>query len=106
MAKTVEDVTKALKLKAQAKSNTLTIKLGSKKHALPFEARLLTSDQYLFVHLPPAASIFKLAEDGLTTVTDPEEARQAQSSFRKQRASSGAKPKANIELPDELKNAL
>lgn len=106
MAKTVEDVTKALKLKAQSKNDILTIKLGSKKLTLPFEARLLSSDQYLFVHLPPAAAIFKFGEKGLEAVVDADEARQAQSSFRKQRFSSGVKAKAIMEIPEELKSAL
>ena len=104
MAKSVEEITKALKLKAQPKSQLLSIKQGTKKHTLPFESRLLISDQYIFVHVPPTAAIFKVTPGGLSPVIDSAEARVAQLSFRQSRTKS-AKREA-VEMPEDQKSAL
>ncbi len=106
MAKSVEETLKALKLKATAKENTLTIKVGAKKFALPYETRMLVSEEYAFIHVLPSAGIFKFQPDGLVEVTDSEEARKAQLSFRQSRKKSSPKKRAPVELPTELQDAL
>lgn len=108
MARTAEDITKALKLKATPKAKALTLKVGTKKVALPFEVRTLASTDYVFVHIPPAASILKVSGGSIEVVTDAAEAASAQASFRQSRKSTGTRKKAAapVELPGELKSAL
>ncbi len=106
MPKSVEEISKALKLKAQPKENLLTIRSGSKKMALPFETRILTSEEYIFVHVPPAAAIFKMTENGLVQVDSAEEAKTAQLSFRQTRKKTGGRKQVAPELPPELHAAL
>lgn len=106
MPKTIEDVTKALKLKADAKVNVLSLRIGLKKVTLPFEARLITNDKYAFVHIPPGAGVFHVTDEGLVPVASYEEAKAAQDSFRAPRKRSSREKAAVVEMPDELKSAL
>lgn len=108
MPKTVDAVTRALKLRATPKDRSLTLRMGVKKHMLPFEVRVLTSSDYLFVHVPPAAGIMKITKDGLVPVTSYDEAKQAQASFRQSRKGRGrvARAAAAVEMPAELATAL
>lgn len=105
MAKSVESISRALKLKAESKQGSLTLKLGAKKLALPFEVRCLSSSDYVFVHIPPAAGVMKFSPKGLALVESVEEAQAAASSFRQTRKRSGKKPE-KVALPPELASAL
>lgn len=104
MSKTVEDVVKGLKLKATPTHNVLSLRVGVKKFALPFEARTLVSDQYLFAHLPPTAAIFRITDNGLVPVEDAAEAIGAVKSLRprKQRTERAV----SVDMPDALAKAL
>jgi len=107
MSKNVEDVVKALKLKTNEKNGALTFKLGAKKYSLPFEVRYLSSEGYLFVHIPPAAEIFQISDGNTKIIENFEEAKAAQASFRAPRKSDRSNKKASsVELPAELKSAL
>ncbi len=105
MAKSLEKTKAGLKLRTSPKG-TLTLNLGrGKKYTLPFEARILQSDTYVFIHVPPSAEIFSIADKGFKVVTDAAEAEKAAGSFRRSRKSSGRSSKA-AEIPAELKAAL
>jgi hypothetical protein len=108
MAKSVDKVKLGLKLKAQAKDGALTLRLGTKKHTLPFEVRVLNSEEFVFVHIPPAAAIFKITPEGLSEVEDLAEAEKASASFRKPRRRTGGGGRAarGVEMPENLKSAL
>ncbi len=106
MAKTVEKTKASLKLRAQARNGALTLRLGVKKYVLPFEVRLLTSNEYVFVHVPPSAEIMKLTQDGLEVVTDARAAEEAAKSFRRSRKRSSGKSAAPVEMPTEVAAAL
>lgn len=106
MGKSVNTVTKALKLKANPKQQALTIRVGTKKYTLPFEVRTLNSDGFLFVHIPPAASIFKLSEGALVEVTSEADASAAQTSFRQRPKKKASRAPRAVEIPDELKALL
>lgn len=108
MTKTVDKVKFGLKLKAQPKEGALTLRLGTKKHTLPFEVRVLNSEEYVFVHIPPSAAIFKITQDGLTEVEDVKDAEVAAASFRKPRRRSGGGGRSSraVEMPENLKSAL
>jgi hypothetical protein len=60
MAKSVQKVKASLKLRTQAREGALSLKLGTKRYVLPFEVRLLTSNEFVFVHVPPTAEILKI----------------------------------------------
>lgn len=107
MAKTVDSIKRALKLRAEPKRNSLTLRMGVKKLPLPFEVRLITSGDYLFVHVPPSAELFKIDEDGLQPVQSVEEAQSATQSFRRggKRGKRGGRASAQ-EMPEQLMQAL
>jgi len=103
--KSAQDIAKGLKLKAEPRSEALTLRIGTKKLALPFEVRTLASNDYVFVHIPPSAGIMKITADGLVPVEKPDEAAAAAQSFR-QRRKRTTRTVAKATLPDELASAL
>ena len=106
MAKTVEKTKSALKLRTQARDGALTLRIGVKKYVLPFEVRLLTSNEYVFVHIPPCAEIMKIAKSGLEVVTDVATADEAAKSFRRGRKRTAGKASSKIEVPTDISAAL
>jgi len=106
MAKTVEKTKSALKLRTQARDGALTLRIGVKKYVLPFEVRLLTSNEYVFVHIPPCAEIMKIAKSGLEVVTDVATADEAAKSFRRGRKRPAGKASSKIEVPTDISAAL
>ena len=106
MAKTLQKVKSSLKLRTQEKSGALTLRLGVKKYVLPFEVRLLTSNDFVFVHVPPSAEIMKVVNGNLEVVTDVDTAEQAAKSFRRSRKRTTAKASKSVEMPVELASAL
>jgi hypothetical protein len=105
MAKSVQEIAKALKLKAEPREEALTLRLGTKKHVLPFEVRILTSNDYVFVHIPPSAGIMKITSNGLVPVVKADEANNAVQSFR-QRRKKTTRTTQKVAIPDELASAL
>ena len=65
MARSVEKIIFGLKLRTESKENVLSLRIGVKKYALPFEARLIKSNEYIFVHVPPSAELMKITRSGL-----------------------------------------
>ncbi len=108
MAKSIEKVKSALKLRTEPRHGVLTLRLGVKKHVLPFEVRMLSSEGYLFVHIPPSAEVLRLTDEGLQIVEDATEAEQAAQQFRKsrRRGGQGSRSKKSAEVPAELMAAL
>lgn len=105
MARSLDKIKFGLKLRTERHDNLLTFRIGVKKYVLPVEARILKSDDYLFLHIPPSAEIYKLAKEGLTVVKKSSEAEEAVKSFRKKRKKSTRTVK-KVEMPDELASAL
>jgi len=106
MAKSMNKIKAGLKLKTASRDGALSLKLGIKKHTLPYEVRLLQSENYVFVHVPPAAEVMKITKEGLVVVTDPTEAEAAVNEFKKSRRRKRGANKTSAEVPDELKAAL
>ncbi|MBS1722059.1 MAG: hypothetical protein JSS66_03510 [Armatimonadetes bacterium] len=96
----------SLKLRTQARNGALTLRLGVKKYVLPFEVRMISSNEYIFVHIPPSAEIMKLEKDGLKVVTDMASADEAVKSFRRSRKRSGGRSPRQVEMPAEVAAAL
>lgn len=105
MARSVDKIKFGLKLRTEKQENSLTFRIGVKKYALPFEARIVKSDEYLFLHVPPAAEIMKITKDGLVVVTKSAEAEEAVKSFRKSRKKTKRNRK-KVALPTEVEDAL
>jgi hypothetical protein len=105
MAKSLDKIKASLKLRTESRDRALTLRLGVRKYVLPFETRLIQSDEYIFVHVPPSAEILKFEDNELTLVENVEEAEKAVKSFRKARRRSGAAA-GSPDLPDELQEAL
>lgn len=107
MPKSVEQIAKALKLRAESCKDALSVKIGMKKYVLPFDVRLIASDDYVFVHVPPSAAVMKIEANGLKAVTKVDEAETAVAAFRQnRRKSAGASSSLSVEMPEELKAAL
>jgi hypothetical protein len=108
MAKSVEQIEKALKLKAQSKPGSITIRVGVKKYVLPFDARVLTSKDFMFVHIPPAAGIFSIGGKEAGHISEVAKAEEAAKSFRSRKGRGAAKRsgKGSVEVPDDVKAAL
>lgn len=106
MAKSLDQVKASLKLKTSAKEGALSLRIGKKKVVLPFEVRMLESDNYVFVHIPPAAEIMKVGDSSFVVVTDAGEAVTAANEFKKSRRRKRGANKSAAEMPDELKAAL
>lgn len=105
MAKTVEDVARALKLKAEPKENALTLRVGVKKFVLPFEVRVISSNSHIFVHIPPSAGIMQITDKGLAPVANLAQAQEATASFRSSKKRSTRKVR-DVQMPNELAEAL
>lgn len=103
MARPVAKVKNGLKLKTKSKSGALTLRLGVKKYTLPFDARLITSDKFVFLHIPPTAELMKITTKGLEVMADDADATEALSTFRKARASRKA---AKEEMPSDVAKIL
>lgn len=106
MAKSLDQIKASLKLKTAPKDGALTLKVGKRKIVLPFEVRLLECDNYLFVHVPPAAEILKASEGGFSVVEDAKTAEAAVAEFKKSRRRRRTGSRTAAELPAELKEAL
>lgn len=109
MAKSLEQIKAALKLRAEGKSKQLTLRLGVKKYVLPFDVRLIQRDNHIFVHIPPSAEIFEIENDGLKMITDAGEAEAAAKVLRrsrKRKATGGSAKAAPVEVPAKLAAAL
>lgn len=104
MAKSLDQVKASLKLKTSAREGVLSLRVGKRKVVLPFEVRMLESDNYVFVHIPPAAEVMKTSD--FTIVTDAGEATTAANEFKKSRRRKRGANKSAAEMPDELKAAL
>lgn len=106
MARDIKKVKTGFKLRTTPKEGALSLKLGTKKFALPYEVRLIQSDEYVFVHVPPAAEIFRIEGKELVVVESNEEAAKATQSFRKSRKRTRSKNASAVEVPEELEMAL
>lgn len=106
MARSLDKIKFGLKLRTNAVDGALSLKMGVKKMVLPFEARLIKSDEYVFVHIPPSAEIFKIEGKELVQVTKADEAEKAVVSFRKARKRGRKASSKEVSMPTELESAL
>lgn len=104
--KNIEKTKSGLKLRTQPKEGALTLRLGTRKYVLPFETRLITSDEYVFIHIPPSAEILKISGGEVSIVTTAEEAEKAVATFKRRRSRGKAAGKKVEEIPSEVKELL
>ena len=106
MAKSLDKTKFALKLRTSPLTNGLTLRLGVRKYVLPFDVRTIQNDEYVFVHVPPAAELLKFEGKGLKVVTDAKEAEAAAKGLRRTRKKAAGRAKKAVEMPKELEAAL
>lgn len=106
MSKSQEKIITGLKLRAHPKDGVLSLRVGVRKYVLPFQVKMLESGEYLFVHLPSSAEIFRLDDKQLVSVDSLDEAAKASTSFKKYRKPVAVKGKAQVDIPGELLSAL
>lgn len=106
MSKSLDQIKASLKLKTALKEGALSLRVGKRKITLPFEVRLLECDNYLFIHIPPAAEIMKSGDGSFDIVTDEKTAEVAANEFKKSRRRKRGGSRGGAEMPDELKAAL
>lgn len=106
MARSLDKIKFGLKLRTNPVEGALSLKLGAKKLALPFEVRLVRSDEYVFVHIPPSAEIFKIDGKELNLVTEAAQGEEAIASFKKSRKRGRRSSGKEAELPAEIENIL
>jgi hypothetical protein len=103
MARSVEKIIFGFKLRTRPAKNALALRVGNKKFVLPFEVRIIQSEDFIFVHIPPAAGIMRIEGKKVELVTKSEDAERAALSFRLARK---ARRENRVELPDAIKDAL
>jgi len=106
VAKSLEQVKSSLKLRTEPKANALTLRIGVKKYVLPFEARLIQSDDTLFVHIPPAAEIFKVSGGKLVAVDSADAAAEAAKVLRRPRGPKRRSANKSVEMSPDLAKVL
>ncbi|MFM9873304.1 MAG: hypothetical protein ACKVQS_07550 [Fimbriimonadaceae bacterium] len=106
MAKTLDQIKASLKLKTSPKEGVLSMRVGKRKVTLPFEVRMLECDGFVFIHVPPAAEVFKTGEGDFAIVSDVKGAEAAVAEFKKSRRRRRGGSRSAAEMPDELKAAL
>ena len=106
MAKSLEKIKSGLKLRTQPREGALTLRLGTRKYTLPFETRLITSDDYVFIHIPPTAEILKIDGKEIVVVTSSDEADNAASSFRKRRSRAKSTRQSSLSMPSDIQEML
>lgn len=109
MQKSAEQIIRSLKNRAQPASKLISIRLGVRKHVLPFEVRVLKSNDYVFVHIPPTAALMKITKKGLETVGSATEAQAAQQSFRQSRKRTKrttSRAGTGVQVPQNVLDAL
>lgn len=103
MARSLEKIKFGLKLRTTRKDNVLTLRMGTRKMVIPVEARLISSDDYVFLHIPPTAELMKISKSGLEIITKGPDAEVAVKTFRRRRRTRTAKA---AEMSSALADAL
>ncbi|MCH7903322.1 MAG: hypothetical protein IH944_02005 [Armatimonadetes bacterium] len=103
MARSLEKIKFGLKLRTTKKDNVLTLRMGTRKMVIPVEARLISSDEYVFLHIPPTAELMKISKSGLEVITKGPDAEVAVKTFRRRRRARNVKP---VQMPSALADAL
>ena len=103
MARSLEKIKFGLKLRTTKKDNVLTLRMGTRKMVIPVEARLISSDEYVFLHIPPTAELMKISKAGLEVITRSPDAEVAVKTFRRRRRKRDVKP---AQMPVQLADAL
>ncbi len=103
--KSVQSVKNSLKFKAQEKEGVLSVRVGVKKYNIPVKARMLSSEEFLFLSFPASSELYRVDEKSLFAMPKDEDASQAFESLnpgRKVRR----KRTTGAELTEELTAAL
>src|SRR5687767_2441397 len=105
MAKTVKSVKNSLKFKAQPKPGILSVRVGVKKYAVPVEARIISSGNYIFLSFPASSELYQVQNKELSAMDANADAGEAYTALNPGKRR-GRKRSAAASLPPELAEAL
>jgi hypothetical protein len=105
MAKTVKSVKNSLKFKAQPKPGILSVRVGVKKYAVPVEARIISSGNYIFLSFPASSELYQVQSKELSAMDANADAGEAYTALNPGKRR-GRKRSAAASLPPELAEAL
>ena len=105
MAKTVKSVKNSLKFKAQPKPGILSVRVGVKKYAVPVDARIISSGNYIFLSFPASSELYQVQNKELTAMDANADAAEAYTALNPGKRR-GRKRASQPTLPPELAEAL
>jgi hypothetical protein len=107
MKKNVKSVKNSLKFKAQPKSGALSVRVGVKKYALPVEARILSSEGYMFLSFPANSELYRVEGKNLSPMDPNEDATEAAAALTPATQKPGRRKRENgVDMPGALAEAL
>jgi hypothetical protein len=105
MARSVKNVKNSLKFKANVKTGVLSVRVGVRKYVVPAQARILASDDYIFLSFTASSELYKIDGKKLIPMGSGEDATDAFAKLnpgRKRRVRRVSK----VAMPEEVLNAL
>jgi hypothetical protein len=103
--KRVQSVKNSLKFKAQEKEGVLSVRVGVKKYSVPVKARMLSSDEFLFLSFPASSELYRVDKKSLAAMPKNEDATKAFESLNPGRKAR-RKRSNGVQLTEELTAAL
>lgn len=104
--KTVKNVKNSLKFKVDPKDGLLSVRVGVKKYRLPVEARLASSDGYMFLSFSACSELFKIENGELVPMEPTANGTEAYDKLNPGRRRRGRRRAAAVEMPKSLQDAL
>lgn len=105
--KTVQNVKNSLKFKAAPRKSVLSVKVGTRKFALPVEARLISQGDYVFLSFGASSEIYKVENGKLGALSGDQDATPAHVALNSAvKAPRKGRAKKTHEVPAELASAL
>ena len=106
MSRSVKNVKNSLKFKAQVKEGLLTVRVGVKKYVVPVEARILSSNDFIFLSFPASSELYEIKNKQLSAMAPTADASAAFTSLNPGRKRRGRRAAAETAMSKELADAL
>src|SRR5688572_8963357 len=105
MAKTVQSVKNSLKFKAQPKPGILSVRVGVKKYAVPVDARIISSGEYIFLSFPASSELYQVKNKELSAMSSEADAAEAYQALNPGKKRTRRR-REQVSLPPEIAEAL
>lgn len=106
--KTAQQVKNSLKFKVAPKTGVLSVRVGTKKYALPVEARVLGGEDHVFVSFNATSDVYTIENGKLNAMDSSADASKAYEQLNPARSArgNGRRRRSTPQIPDELSAAL